>query len=323
MKIEELLRYGKEKLEKQKVEDASIISRILMQYVLKIDRNKLIINKNDNVDINKENEYKEYIEEIIKGKPVQYITNNQEFMRLNFYVDENVLIPQPDTEILVEEVIKSSVDKSIKDNKIKTRIQNTIIVLLSIIIIVFIGTFIICFLGQRTNIIEYLFNPSVKAEKIKIDDYGEYNLAIINKNLWEGRDLPCDKYNKNCIGQLTSNLPLKGAELTGTESLDTIIYTFAKTEKEYNKSWYDKNYSKKGMIVVSIKSFIIIKNLEHMNFEFKDKTYIINKQDVINFYKGKNLELTDLTFDNIWGKDVINKLKDKDFLSSFPIEEIA
>lgn len=107
MKIEELLRYGKGKLEKQKVEDASIISRILMQYVLKIDRNKLIINKNDNVDINKENEYKEYIEEIIKGKPVQYITNNQEFMRLNFYVDENVLIPQPDTEILVEEVIKS------------------------------------------------------------------------------------------------------------------------------------------------------------------------------------------------------------------------
>ena len=107
MKIEELLRYGKEKLEKQKIEDASIISRILVQYVLKIDRNKLIINKNDNVDINKENEYKEYIEKIIKGKPVQYITNNQEFMRLNFYVDENVLIPQPDTEILVEEVIKS------------------------------------------------------------------------------------------------------------------------------------------------------------------------------------------------------------------------
>lgn len=107
MKIEELLRYGKEKLEKQKVEDASIISRILMQYVLKIDRNKLIINKNDNVDINKENEYKEYIEKIIKGKPVQYITNNQEFMKLNFYVDENVLIPQPDTEILVEKVIKS------------------------------------------------------------------------------------------------------------------------------------------------------------------------------------------------------------------------
>lgn len=107
MKIEELLKYGKEKLEQQKVEDASIISRILMQYVLEIDRNKLIINKKDNVDINKEKEYKECIEKIMKGTPIQYITNNQEFMRLNFYVDENVLIPQPDTEILVEEVIKS------------------------------------------------------------------------------------------------------------------------------------------------------------------------------------------------------------------------
>ncbi len=107
MKIEELLKYGKEKLEQQKVEDASIISRILMQYVLEIDRNKLIINKKDNVDINKEKEYKECIEKIVKGTPIQYITNNQEFMRLNFYVDENVLIPQPDTEILVEEVIKS------------------------------------------------------------------------------------------------------------------------------------------------------------------------------------------------------------------------
>ena len=115
MKIEELLKFGKEKLEQYKIDDASIISRILIQYVLKIDRNYLIINKDNEVVINKENEYKKHIEEIIKGKPIQYITNNQEFMKLNFYVDENVLIPQPDTEILVEEVIKNiNVKENIK-----------------------------------------------------------------------------------------------------------------------------------------------------------------------------------------------------------------
>lgn len=38
--------------------------------------------------------------------PIQYITNKQEFMKLNFYVDKNVLIPQPDTEILVEKAIE-------------------------------------------------------------------------------------------------------------------------------------------------------------------------------------------------------------------------
>lgn len=106
MRIEELLRFGKEKLEQNKIEDATIISKILMQYVLEIDRSQLIINKNNEVDSKKEKEYKMYIEEIVKGKPVQYITNKQEFMGLNFYIDENVLIPQPDTEILVEEVIK-------------------------------------------------------------------------------------------------------------------------------------------------------------------------------------------------------------------------
>ena len=51
------------------------------------------------------------IKKISTGIPIQYITNNQEFMNLNFYVDENVLIPQPDTETLVEEVINEYKEK--------------------------------------------------------------------------------------------------------------------------------------------------------------------------------------------------------------------
>ena len=47
----------------------------------------------------------ENIELLNTGIPIQYITNKQEFMGLDFYVDSNVLIPQPDTEILVEEVL--------------------------------------------------------------------------------------------------------------------------------------------------------------------------------------------------------------------------
>lgn len=53
------------------------------------------------------------IEELSRGVPLQYIVHHQEFMKLNFWVDENVLIPQPDTEILVEKVIEiaSSMEK--------------------------------------------------------------------------------------------------------------------------------------------------------------------------------------------------------------------
>ena len=51
--------------------------------------------------------------------PLQYITNNQEFMGLNFFVNENVLIPQPDTEIIVEETLKKCKELLLQNGKIK------------------------------------------------------------------------------------------------------------------------------------------------------------------------------------------------------------
>lgn len=222
----------------------------------------------------------------------------------------------------VEEIIKNSVNKSINDNKLKVKIQNTIILVLSIIIVLFASFFAFEYLSRKTNTIRYLLEPYIKAENVKINDYEKYNLKITNKDLINDSDLLCNKDNKNCIGQLISDLPFKNAEVTGTESLDTIIYAFDTTEEKYNKSWYDKNYSKKGIIVVSLKSFIIIKNLEYMNFKFNDKIYIISKQDIIDFYKGKNLELNDLTIEDVWKKQVIKKLNNKDFLNSFPTKEI-
>lgn len=119
MKIEELLKEGKENLIKNNIEDANVIARVLLQFVLNMNRNELILKNGEEVEKRKEEEYKKVIEKIIKGIPLQYITNNQEFMRLNFFVDENVLIPQPDTEILVEEVLKIvNEEKKEKINKI-------------------------------------------------------------------------------------------------------------------------------------------------------------------------------------------------------------
>lgn len=105
MQIKELLKEGKLKLVQNEIEDASIQGNILMQYVLKQSNSYIIANGEKRLEEHQVNEYRNYINKIIEGKPIQYITNNQEFMKLNFYVDENVLIPQPDTEILVEEVI--------------------------------------------------------------------------------------------------------------------------------------------------------------------------------------------------------------------------
>lgn len=93
-------------LKNNQIDDANMISKILMSYVLKKTREYLIINDKEELTIENEQKYWKNIEKVANGYPIQYITHQQEFMKLDFYVDDNVLIPQPDTEILVEEAIK-------------------------------------------------------------------------------------------------------------------------------------------------------------------------------------------------------------------------
>ena len=79
---------------------------MLLEHVIKMNKFELVINHTQEISEDKINEFKYGLEKLKNNVPIQYITNHQEFMKLNFYVDENVLIPQPDTEILVEEVLK-------------------------------------------------------------------------------------------------------------------------------------------------------------------------------------------------------------------------
>lgn len=114
MQIIETLNEGKNKLIKSNIQDASLLSKMLMKYILKKDEIFLITNGEDELDEKKKYDFFCCIEKLIKGIPVQYITNEQEFMKLKFYVDENVLIPQPDTEILVEEIINEYKNNNVK-----------------------------------------------------------------------------------------------------------------------------------------------------------------------------------------------------------------
>lgn len=104
--IKELLSKGIMLLEENNIEDSIIKAKRLIQYVLKKTASQIIFDMDDSVKKCEETQYLEYINQIIKGKPLQYITHEQEFMGFKFYVDENVLIPQPDTETLVERAIE-------------------------------------------------------------------------------------------------------------------------------------------------------------------------------------------------------------------------
>ena len=107
MKIEEVLKSGTERLKTATIEEPTLKARILLAHILKVSKEKLIIILDEEIDKEKQKEFFSEIEELVSNKPLQYITHNQEFMKLDFYVDENVLIPRGDTEVLVEEVIEN------------------------------------------------------------------------------------------------------------------------------------------------------------------------------------------------------------------------
>ena len=116
MQIKEAMRKGMIKLKTNDVKEPSLKARLLMQYILNRPREYILVHDDKQLTLRQNVDYFKLIKKLIEGVPLQHITHQQEFMKLMFYVDENVLIPRPDTEVLVEEVIKLA--KSMNAKKI-------------------------------------------------------------------------------------------------------------------------------------------------------------------------------------------------------------
>ena len=116
MTIKQAIIKGTTILKLDNISTPKMKTRLLLQYVLKKPRQYLIVYDNKELTKKEEQEYLKYIQMVKNGEPIEHITHQKEFMKLNFYVDKNVLIPRQDTEILVEEIIK--IAKHIKAKKI-------------------------------------------------------------------------------------------------------------------------------------------------------------------------------------------------------------
>lgn len=98
------------------VQEASIEADILIGFVLGVKKKDIIINPDMEIPYEKLNKLETFVKKRIEERiPVQYLTNEAYFMGFKFYVDENVLIPRPETEVLVEEVIEI-VKQNFNDN---------------------------------------------------------------------------------------------------------------------------------------------------------------------------------------------------------------
>lgn len=110
MTIRELLNQGIIMLKNEKIDSPKTKARLILESTLNKSREYLIIYDKNEVTSAQRDNYIKKIKRVILGEPVQYITGLQEFMKLNFFVTKDVLIPRQDTEVLVEEVIKIAKD---------------------------------------------------------------------------------------------------------------------------------------------------------------------------------------------------------------------
>ncbi len=101
----QLYREGAKILEEAEISDASLDAWYLLEYVTGINKATYFGDPNRPVSEEMVTEYFQYIEERRKHIPLQHITNEQEFMGYPFYVNEHVLVPRQDTEVLVEEAL--------------------------------------------------------------------------------------------------------------------------------------------------------------------------------------------------------------------------
>lgn len=205
MNIKQLLEYGINLLKVSKIKEPVLKSKILLSSILKHDKEYLIINEQRELNNDLINNYKNGITKLCNHIPLQYITNEQEFMQLKFYINESVLIPQPDTEILVEEVV-NIINKDKKINILDLCTGS--------------GAIGISILKNTQNCVMTLTDISREALKVAKKNY----INIIGGNNSKNRIIESDLFEqldkKNKFDIIVSNPPYIKSEIIKTLDLE-------------------------------------------------------------------------------------------------------
>ena len=106
MKILETIKLGSKLLRKREICSHILDSEILLSNVLNKSREKILVNSNQKLNSRNILKFKKYIRRRSKNEPVAYILGEKEFWSKKFIVNKDTLIPRPETELLVEKLVK-------------------------------------------------------------------------------------------------------------------------------------------------------------------------------------------------------------------------
>ena len=111
MNILQAIGNSNKKLKSIGIKSYQLDSQILIAEALKENKNNIFLNLEKEIPSKNLNHFYFLVKQRMRKKPIAYILKKKEFWKYNFYVDENVLIPRPDTEVIIEQVLKLTKNK--------------------------------------------------------------------------------------------------------------------------------------------------------------------------------------------------------------------
>ena len=229
-------------------------SNILIQYVLKVDRKYLIINKDVELKDTLIKKCIKLAKKVQAGYPVQYITNKSYFMGLEFYVNEDVLIPQPDTEVVVMQVLNEieRIRKNEKNKKIKILDLCT-----------GSGAIAISIAKEKENVEILATDKSIKALEVAKKNYENIIKNPIKKS----------KTNKNNVKALDENIVIEN------DRNNKIVFLQSDMFENIDEKDYD--------IIVSNPPYIETEVIKTLDIEVQNepKMALDGGKDGLDFYK--------------------------------------
>ncbi len=255
MNINLAINQGAKILKSKFVNSSKLDSEILMAKTLDKDRNFILINSNIKLNKNELNYFQKLINERSQGNPIAYLTNKKYFWNSEFYVNDDTLIPRPDTELIVENVLKLTKHKN-KLNILDIGIGSGCI----IISILkerknFNGTGIDlskkCINISKKNAIKLKVMSRLKLFKSNVDkfDLGKYDLVVSNPPYIKRSKL---KYLERDVAKFEPRLALDGG-LDGLSEIRKVIQKTSELIKKNGKFILEIGFDQKNKVINLLK----------------------------------------------------------------------
>ncbi len=279
MKINLALSNGSKFLTDRFIPNAKLDSEILMAKTINKNRKYILLNSNNLLTKNDLNNFFMLIKQRAIGNPVAYLTNKKFFWNSEFYITNDVLIPRPDTELIVENALKITKQKN-KINILEIGVGSGC-VLLSILKekINSYGTGIDiskkCINISKLNAINLKVNSKLKLYKSDVDKFnlGKYDLIVSNPPYINTSKL---KYLEKDVAKFEPRLALDGG-LDGLSEIRKVIKKSSELIKKNGKFILEIGFDQKNKVINLLKKESFYINRTQKDLAYNDRCIVSTK----------------------------------------------